>query len=233
CGPRGARRPRLFERSVEVPTHGRLERAAKCPVVHQEAPARVGQAHAAARPAARGALGEFEAGRLLELTQVAPRVAIRHLELRRRLLQRAARVDGLEQPRAAVAELQLIPERDPDPQLGFHIDMGAPKWPPNPQPPAAPPRSRRPPPLPPPRRAQLAPQPPALGSAPAQPGPSSITVVARPRNGPQTPSARKRPGAAGALLDYARAASKWPSNPNAITISRWRGRFSPVSSAAR
>src|SRR5207237_6175721 len=187
CGPRGARRPRLFERSVEVPTHGRLERAAKCPVVHQEAPARVGQAHAAARPAARGALGEFEAGRLLELAQVAPRVAIRRLELRRRLLQRAARVDGLEQPRAAVAELQLIPERDPDPQLGFHIDMGAPKWPPNPQRSEAPRRRRGPPRLPSSRGPELAPKPPALGTAPAQPLPPPSTRGPA-RNGPQTPT---------------------------------------------
>src|SRR5205085_2993130 len=158
CGPRGACRPRLFERSVEVPPHGRLERAAKCPVVHQEAPARVGQAHAAARPAARGALDEFEAGRLLELAQVAPRVAIRHLELRRRLLQRAARLDRLQQPRAAVAEFQVLAERDPDPQLRFHMYMGGPEMaPPTPPPPEAPPQSRGAPPLPPPEYVHRAP----------------------------------------------------------------------------
>src|SRR5438045_4267988 len=79
----------------------------------------------------------------------------------------------------------------------------------------------------------MAPKPPALGSAPAQPGPSSITVVARPRNGPQTPSARKRPGAAGALLDYRRrAAPKWPPNPQRSEAPR-RSRGPPRLPAAR
>src|SRR5205085_3041862 len=160
CGPRGACRPRLFERSLEVPSHGCLERAAKRVIVIQKAPPRVGQAHTAGRPAARGALDEFEAGRLLELAQVAPRVAVRHLELRRRLLQRAARLDRLQQPRAAVAEFQVLAERDPDPQLRFHMYMGGPEMAPhNPQRPEAPRQSPGAPPLPPPAPVHRAPRP--------------------------------------------------------------------------
>src|SRR5438093_2446784 len=73
----------------------------------------------------------------------------------------------------------------------------------------------------------MAPEPPTLGSAPAQPRRSSITVVARPRNGPHTPNARKRPGAAAALLDYRRrAAPKWPPHPQRSEAPR-RSRGAP------
>src|SRR5881296_336628 len=78
----------------------------------------------------------------------------------------------------------------------------APKWPPHPQRSEAPRHSRGAPRLPSSRGPEMAPKPPTLGSAPAQPWRPSITVVARPRNGPQTPNARKHPGAAVAPLDY-------------------------------
>src|SRR5213083_2296421 len=58
----------------------------------------------------------------------------------------------------------------------------------------------------------MAPKPPTLGSAAAKPWRSSGSRT-RPRNGPQTPNARKRRGKAVALLGIAHAAPKWPPNP--------------------
>src|SRR5947208_775528 len=124
CGPRGACRPRLPERLFEVALHRALERAAERAIVTQEALAGVGQPHAALRAAARRALHELEAGRVLQLTQVAPGVAVRHLERLGRLLERAALLDRLQQPRAAVAEFQVVTERHPDPELGLHSKWG-------------------------------------------------------------------------------------------------------------
>src|SRR5439155_21042777 len=59
----------------------------------------------------------------------------------------------------------------------------------------------------------MAPKPPPLGSAAAKPWRSS-GLRKRPRNGPQTPTARKRRGQAVALLGIAQAAPKWPPNPH-------------------
>src|SRR5438034_3054881 len=61
----------------------------------------------------------------------------------------------------------------------------------------------------------MAPKPPTLGSAAAKPWRSSGSRT-RPRNGPQTPNARKRRGKAVALLGIAQAAAKWP--PNSATF---------------
>ncbi len=56
----------------------------------------------------------------LELTQVPPRVAVGHVQLRRRLAQRSPLLDQLEEARAASAELQPLPEGHPHPELGLH-----------------------------------------------------------------------------------------------------------------
>src|SRR6267378_1499605 len=119
-GPRWACRPRLPERLFEVALHRALERASERAVVTQEALAGVRQPHAALGAAARRALHELEAGRVLQLAQVAPGVAVRHLERFRGLLERAALLDRLPQPRPAVAECQVVAERDPDSQLRLH-----------------------------------------------------------------------------------------------------------------
>src|SRR5947208_3024757 len=124
CGPRGACRPRLPERLFEVAFHRALERAAERAVVTQEALAGVGQPHTALRAAARRTLHELEAGRVLQLAQVAPGIAVRHLERLGRLLERAALLDRLQQPRAAGAEFQVVAERHPDPELRFHFRWG-------------------------------------------------------------------------------------------------------------
>src|SRR5207244_1399218 len=101
-----------------------LERAAERAVVTQEALAGVGQPHTALRAAARRTLHELEAGRVLQLAQVTPGIAVRHLERLGRLLERAALLDRLQQPRAAGAEFQVVAERHPDPELRFHFRWG-------------------------------------------------------------------------------------------------------------
>src|SRR6185295_5377282 len=99
---------------------GLFQTALELAVARQKlAPAR-GQAHAAARIAAGRALHELEAGRLLELAQIAPRISIGHAQLRRGLAERPPLVDQLEEARPSVAELELFPEDDPDPQLRLH-----------------------------------------------------------------------------------------------------------------
>src|SRR5438094_2474514 len=109
--------------------------------------------------------------------------------------------------------------------------MGAPKWPPNPQRSEAP-RPRRGAPRAPASGPEMAPKPPAFGSAPATPWRSSGTRE-RPRNGPQTPSVRKRPGQAVALLGHPRAAPKWPPNPQRSEAPRpRRGAPRPYSTDA-
>src|SRR5262245_7641181 len=65
-------------------------------------------------------LDETEAGRLLELLQIAPRVAIGHAELGSGLPQRSALVDEAQELRPAGAEFQLFAEDHPHPDLGLH-----------------------------------------------------------------------------------------------------------------
>ena len=99
---------------------GLFKTALELAVARQKlAPAR-GQPHAAARIAAGRSLHELEAGRLLELAQVAPRISIGHAQLRRRLAERPPLVDQLEEARSSVAELELFSEDHPDSQLGLH-----------------------------------------------------------------------------------------------------------------
>src|SRR5262249_47841640 len=140
----------------------------------QESLAGVGEPHAALGSAAGHPLDELEAGRLLELAQVTPGIAIRHLERLGRLLERAALLDGLQQPRAAVAEFQRVAERHPDLELRLHLYMGASTWPPYPPTLRAPRRSR---------------------------GAPRFTRGEGPRHGPHTPQRSGRPGAAVAPLD--------------------------------
>src|SRR6267378_2324947 len=164
-GPRWACRPRLPERLFEVTLHRALERAAEHAVVTQEALAGVRQPHAALGAAARRALHELEARRALQLAQVAPGVAVRHLERLRRLPERAALLDRLQQPRAAVAEFQVVTKRHPDPELRLH-----PRWGP-----------------------RHGPHTPSVRRAPAKPWRSSNPAGDRPRHGPHTPGARGAP----------------------------------------
>src|SRR5882762_9613664 len=111
CGPRGACRPRLPERLFEVALHRALERAAERAVVTQEALAGVRQPHAALGAAARRALHELEARRALQLAQVAPGVAVRHLERLGRLLDLAALLDRVQQPRVDVTGVEVVAQR--------------------------------------------------------------------------------------------------------------------------
>jgi hypothetical protein len=99
---------------------GLFQTALELAVTRQKlAPAR-GQPHAAAGIAAGRALHELEAGRFLELAQIAPRISIGHAQLRRGLAERPPLVDQLEEARSSVAELELFSEDDPDPQLRLH-----------------------------------------------------------------------------------------------------------------
>src|SRR4029077_2410201 len=110
------------EGAVELPAGGLVEAARELLVALEEALPGPGEAHAAVGPAPRHPLHELEAGRRLQVAQVAPRVAIGHLQLLRRLLERAARVDQLEQAGAPVPELQVLAERHPHPELGLHLN---------------------------------------------------------------------------------------------------------------
>src|SRR5882762_6091709 len=209
CGPRGACRPRLPERLFEVALHRALERAAERAVVTQEALAGARQPHAALGAAARRALHELEAGRVLQLAQVAPGVAVRHLECLGRLLERAALLDRLQQSRAALAEFQVVAERHPDPELRLHIYMGAPKWPPTPPSLLAPRHSRGAP-----RSSSR-----VMGAPTSPPTPPSLVAPRHSRGAPRSssrvmgaptsppsPLRSSRPANAGARLDYYRAA---------------------------
>jgi len=97
-----------------------FDAAAELPVARQELAAGDGQAHPGCGTAAGRPLEELEAGSPLELLQVAPRVPVRHPEIRRGLPQGSLRVDRVEEPGPAVAELQPRSEHDPHPELGFH-----------------------------------------------------------------------------------------------------------------
>src|SRR5262249_33028657 len=196
----------------------------------QESLAGVGEPHAALGSAAGHPLDELEAGRLLELAQVTPGIAIRHLERLGRLLERAALLDGLQQPRAAVAEFQRVAERHPDLELGLHLYMGASTWPPYPPTLSAPRRSRgaprfsprvrpptRPPPPPGPARRSL-----GAPDFPAAKGPGMAPI---PRTAQGAPAQRWRPSInprrrSGAAADYA------PS----ISALRLSARCAPASS---
>src|SRR2546427_4241238 len=108
--------------------HRLFERPSERAIAAQEPLARVGEPHAALGPAAGHPLDELEAGGLLQLTKVTPGVAVRHLERLGRLLERAALLDGLQQPCPALAEFQVLAERDPNPQFGLHDGYrGAPR----------------------------------------------------------------------------------------------------------
>src|SRR6185369_6586243 len=78
------------------------------------------QSHSTGGASPRPPLEDREAGRVLELTEVAPRVPVRHVEPRHRLLQRSQLVDGLEELRTPIAELEPGLEDDPDLEPGLH-----------------------------------------------------------------------------------------------------------------
>jgi len=104
-----------------VTAGGLLEATPELRVASQEVAACGGQPHAATGSGAGPTLDEAEASRLLELLQIAPRIAIRHAELDGGLPQRPSLVDQTQELRPAGAELQLSAEDHPHADLGLHV----------------------------------------------------------------------------------------------------------------
>src|SRR5690349_18104182 len=113
-------RPSSAKRPVELVLHRSIQGIAKSVVASQEPFGLGREPHPAPWAAAGRALNELEAGGALELTEIPPRIAIRHRKLFGRLLQRPVLLDELEEPRTPVTELQLIAERDPYFDFWFH-----------------------------------------------------------------------------------------------------------------
>src|SRR5262249_59634565 len=109
------------ERPGEVTAGGLFEATPELRVAGQEVAACGSQPHAATGSGAGPALDEAEASRLLELLQIAPRVAIGHAELDGGLSQRPSLVDQPQQLRPPAADLQLSAEDHPHPDLGLHV----------------------------------------------------------------------------------------------------------------
>src|SRR5262245_9307044 len=116
-------RPELLapERAGEVTAGGLAAGTPELRVAGQEVATCGSQPHAATGSGAGPALDEVEASRLLELLQIAPRVAIGHAELDGGLPQRPSLVDQAQELRPAGAELQLSAEDHPHPNLGLHV----------------------------------------------------------------------------------------------------------------
>src|SRR5262249_39542420 len=108
------------KRPVERPLDGAVELVSEFPIALQEAVASAGQAHPALGAAARGSFDELESRGALQLPQIAPRVAIGHLELFGGLTKRAKLADRFQQTGAAVSELEVVAERHPHAELRLH-----------------------------------------------------------------------------------------------------------------
>src|SRR5207244_10920581 len=96
-----------------------VEAGLQPPVAGDEVPAGPREPEAAARAAA-GRLEEADAGGALQLAEIAPAVAIGHADAGERAAQRAQLVHQLEQARAPVAELHVVPEDDPHLHARLH-----------------------------------------------------------------------------------------------------------------
>jgi len=97
-----------------------IEPAPELPIPRDKVLSRLREAHSASWPAPLDALDKLEAGHALELSQISPRIAVRHAGHLGRRPQRAPVLYQLEQVGPAVSKLETVAKRDPDLDLRLH-----------------------------------------------------------------------------------------------------------------
>src|SRR5215831_14514168 len=99
---------------LEVPGHEGVEPLAKATVAAKEEPAFRGEPRAAIGSAPGPSFEQLQAGRALELAEISPRRSVRHAHALNGLLEGTEPYPRLEELGAPLAELDVVPEDDPE-----------------------------------------------------------------------------------------------------------------------
>src|SRR5262252_5165907 len=99
---------------LEVPGHERIEPLAKAAVTAKEEPAFRREPGAALGSAPGPSFEQLQAGRALELAEIPPRRSVRHAHALDGLLEGTEPFHRLEELGAALPELDVVPEDDPE-----------------------------------------------------------------------------------------------------------------------